>query len=78
MVADCDLDDVEGTYRRIENMQNAKLIAQTPKMLDLLYKAQLLLEFSNGALDHEEYGLLDTEKWNKEFEKILSRISNTD
>ena len=78
MVADCDLDDVEGTYRRIENMQNAKFIAQTPKMLDLLYKAQLLLEFSNGALDHEEYGLLDTEKWNKEFEKILSRISNTD
>lgn len=78
MVADCDLDDAEGTYRRIENMQNAKIISQTPKMLDLLYKAQLLLKFLNGALDHEEYGLIDTEIWNKEFEKIISRISNTD
>lgn len=77
VVADCDVDDAEGTYRRIENVANAKFISQSPQMLSLLKKAHLLLEGSNRSLVIEG-DVWDEEKWNSQYNKLISRIKDVD
>jgi len=68
VVADCGLDGEDGTYRRIENVANAKFISKAPEMLNLLNEARLLLE-QNGSKDKE--------KWIKSYDSLLSKISKT-
>ena len=68
VVADCGLDDEEGTYRRIENISNARFISKAPKMLELLNEARLLLEQNDS---------MDKEKWIKSYDSLLSKISKT-
>ena len=67
-MADCGLDGEDGTYRRIENVANAKFISKAPEMLNLLNEARLLLE-QNGSKDKE--------KWIKSYDSLLSKISKT-
>jgi len=68
VVADCGLDDEEGTYRRIENIANARFISKAPKMLELLNEARLLLE---------QIDSMDKEKWINSYDSLLSKISKT-
>jgi len=68
VVADCGLDGEDGTYRRIENVANAKFISKAPEMLNLLNEARLLLD-QNGSKDKE--------KWIKSYDSLLSKISKT-
>ena len=66
VVADCGLEDEEGTYRRIENVANARFISKTPEMLNLLQEAQLLLK-QDGSLEKKE-------EWIKRYESLLGKI----
>jgi hypothetical protein len=68
VVADCGLDGEDGTYRRIENVANAKFISKAPEMLNLLNEARLLLEQNSSK---------DKEKWIKSYDSLLSKISKT-
>ena len=77
VVADCDVDDAEGTYRRIENVANAKFIAQSPQMLSLLKKAHLLLDGSNLALEIDGR-IWDKEVWMDEYSKLTNKIKDVD
>ena len=69
VVADCGLEDEEGTYRRIENVANARFISKTPEMLNLLQEAQLLLK-QDGSLEKKE-------EWIKRYESLLGKIRET-
>ena len=75
VVADCNLEDEEGTYRRIENVANAAFIAKAPKMFDLLEKAHLLLKGSNLALEIDGR-IWDRELWIEEYNKLTSKIKD--
>jgi len=77
VVADCNLEDEEGTYRKVENMANAKFISKAPEMYILLEKAQALLEGSNLVLEREGE-ILDKEKWNEQYTKLVSKIRDFD
>lgn len=74
VVADCGLDDEEGTYRRIENVANARFISKAPEMMELLNEAQLLLEHNRITLSNNKGELIDGEKWIAKFNKLLGKI----
>lgn len=80
VVADCNLEDEEGTYRKIENMENASFIAKAPRMFDLLGKAYQLLEESSlegSDLPLEIDGKIwDKEMWIGEYNKLISKIKD--
>ena len=80
VVADCNLEDEEGTYRKIENVANAAFIAKSPKMFDLLEKAYQLLEESSlegSDLALEIDGRIwDKEAWIEEYNKLISKIKD--
>jgi hypothetical protein len=68
VVADCGLDGEDGTYRRIENVANAKFISKAPEMLNLLNEARLLLE-QNDSMGRKE--------WIQRYESLLSKVRET-
>lgn len=70
VVADCGLEDEEGTYRRIENVANARFISKAPEMLNLLQEAQLLLNQLDVSLKKKE-------EWIKKYESLLGKIRET-
>lgn len=69
VVADCGLEDEEGTYRRIENVANARFISKAPEMLNLLQEAQLLLK--------QDVSVEKKEEWIKKYESLLGKIRET-
>ena len=70
VVADCGLEDEEGTYRRIENVSNARFISKAPEMLNLLQEAQLLLNQLDVSVEKKE-------EWIKKYESLLGKIRET-
>lgn len=74
VVADCGLESEDGSYRRIENVANAKFISKSPEMLDLLHEARLLLEHNRVSFSNENGELIDGEKWIAKFNKLLGKI----
>ena len=77
VVADCGLDGEDGTYRRIENVDNARFISKTPEMFDLLKEAYLLLQHSN-VVKETENGIIDKERWSKKYNSLLSKLKSAD
>lgn len=73
VVADCNLEDEEGTYRKIENVANAAFISKAPRMYELLNKAQVLLKSSNLAVEMDGK-IWDKEVWEEEYSKLISKI----
>ena len=73
LVADCGVDGEDGSYRRIENVANAKSISKLPDMINLLKKAQVLLESSNLVVEMDGK-ILNKEIWNEEYNKLISKI----
>lgn len=69
VVADCGLEDEEGTYRRIENVANARFISKAPEMLNLLQEAQLLLK--------QDVSVETKEEWTRKYESLLGKIRET-
>ena len=70
VVADCGLEDEEGTYRRIENVANARFISKAPEMLNLLQEAQLLLNQLDVPVEKKE-------EWIRKYESLLGKIRET-
>jgi hypothetical protein len=68
VVADCGLEDEEGTYRRIENVSNARFISKAPEMLNLLNEARVLLE-QNDSMGKKE--------WIQRYESLLGKVRET-